>query len=116
MQDGRDHPIDRIVDAEFTEQAGRCPVPRPSMTPPSSVASISTSGGSCPRPDALEAFLKDSSGDKRAAGKPVACSMTSPVYAEHWLTFWNDLLRNDYKGPATSTAAASRSPAGSINR
>ena len=21
-----------------------------------------------------------------------------PAYAEHWLTFWNDLLRNDYTG------------------
>jgi len=20
-------------------------------------------------------------------------------YAEHWLSFWNDALRNDYRGP-----------------
>ena len=45
----------------------------------------------------LAAFLADASPDKRAqlVAKLLADRQN---YAEHWLTFWNDLLRNDYRG------------------
>ena len=46
----------------------------------------------------LEAFVADTTPDKRA--RLVARLLgDNQRYAEHWLTFWNDLLRNDYKGP-----------------
>lgn len=50
-----------------------------------------------PTPAELEAFLQDTSPDKRArlVDKLLADRRR---YAEHWLTYWNDLLRNDYQG------------------
>ena len=53
--------------------------------------------GLLPPPAELEAFVADPSPDKRS--KLVAKLLSDPyAYADHWLTFWNDLLRNDYKG------------------
>ena len=53
--------------------------------------------GLLPPPAELEAFVADRDPDKRA--KLVARLLADPYgYADHWLTFWNDLLRNDYKG------------------
>lgn len=53
--------------------------------------------GLVPTPQELDAFLADASPDKRE--KLVAKLLSDKRrYAEHWLTFWNDLLRNDYKG------------------
>jgi len=53
--------------------------------------------GLLPAPDDLAAFAADASSDKRAAlvRKLLADHRR---YAEHWMTFWNDALRNDYKG------------------
>jgi hypothetical protein len=53
--------------------------------------------GLLPQPEELNAFLGDKSPDKRArlVSKLLADNRR---YAEHWLTFWNDLLRNDYRG------------------
>jgi mono/diheme cytochrome c family protein len=54
--------------------------------------------GLLPPPAELEAFIADRAPDKRA--RLVARLLGDPQrYAEHWLTFWNDMLRNDYKGP-----------------
>ncbi len=45
----------------------------------------------------LEKFVADKNKDKRT--KLVAKLLGDDNnYAEHWLTFWNDMLRNDYKG------------------
>jgi hypothetical protein len=53
--------------------------------------------GLLPPVDELEAFVADRSADKRE--KLVWRLLNDEKrYAEHWLTFWNDLLRNDYKG------------------
>jgi mono/diheme cytochrome c family protein len=54
--------------------------------------------GLLPPPDQLEAFVSDSTPDKRARLVERLLG-DNQRYAEHWLTFWNDLLRNDYKGP-----------------
>jgi hypothetical protein len=53
--------------------------------------------GLLPTPERLEAFLADPAPDKRerAVGELLD---DDQAYAEHWLTFWNDLLRNDYEG------------------
>lgn len=53
--------------------------------------------GLLPTPEQLEAFLTDPSPDKR--GHLVRRLLDDRRgYADHWLTFWNDLLRNDYRG------------------
>jgi hypothetical protein len=53
--------------------------------------------GLLPPKDELESFLKDRSPDKRA--KLIRRLLAdNEHYAEHWLTFWNDMLRNDYRG------------------
>ncbi len=53
--------------------------------------------GLLPTPEHLDAFLTDPAADKRA--KLVTALLADKGgYADHWLTFWNDLLRNDYKG------------------
>lgn len=53
--------------------------------------------GLLPDPVELEAFAADTSRDKRAhlVNRLLA---DDHRYAQHWLTFWNDLLRNDYRG------------------
>jgi mono/diheme cytochrome c family protein len=50
--------------------------------------------GLLPSPKELRAFLKDRSPQKRE--KLVAKLLANPDnYAENWISFWNDLLRND---------------------
>ncbi len=53
--------------------------------------------GLLPHPEAIAAFEKDTNGDKRE--KLIDTLLTDTHnYTQHWLTFWNDLLRNDYSG------------------
>src|SRR5690242_15431770 len=53
--------------------------------------------GLLPAPSELDAFLADKQPDKR--GRLVRRLLAdNRRYAEHWLTFWNDALRNDYRG------------------
>ncbi|MDP8243261.1 MAG: DUF1549 domain-containing protein [Candidatus Hinthialibacter antarcticus] len=53
--------------------------------------------GVLPSGEAVEAFAADGSQDKRAKLVDEVLSNRS-AYAQHWLTFWNDLLRNEYRG------------------
>ena len=53
--------------------------------------------GLLPTPEQLDAFLADTAPDKRAQLVRTLLA-DKRNYADHWLTFWNDLLRNDYKG------------------
>jgi hypothetical protein len=53
--------------------------------------------GLLPPPDALADFSADGSAGKRARLVD-ALLADNQAYAEHWMTFWNDLLRNDYQG------------------
>jgi len=54
--------------------------------------------GLLPPPDETEACIKDSDPELRAqlVRRLLADNQR---FAEHWLSFWNDLLRNDYRGP-----------------
>ena len=53
--------------------------------------------GTLPPESDLRAFLADKSVDKRQ--KLVTRLLGDNArYAEHWLSFWNDMLRNDYTG------------------
>lgn len=92
---GRTNPIDRILDAQLAQQN------TPPLEPLNDDAFLRRAYldliGLLPTPEEREAFLKDSAPDKRA--RLVQELLDRDVeYAEHWLTFWNDLLRNDYAG------------------
>jgi mono/diheme cytochrome c family protein len=90
-----ENPIDAFVDAGFTRNGFAWPQLVDDRTYARRVWLDTI--GLLPPPAELAAFLADRVPDKRARlvqrllGQPQA-------YAEHWLTFWNDLLRNDYKG------------------
>jgi hypothetical protein len=53
--------------------------------------------GLLPTPAELDAFVRDSAADKRT-GLVQRLLARREDYAVHWLTFWNDLLRNEYRG------------------
>ncbi|MFP6584751.1 MAG: PSD1 and planctomycete cytochrome C domain-containing protein [Candidatus Hydrogenedentota bacterium] len=53
--------------------------------------------GLLPTTDAVNAFVVDKNRHKREVLVDVLLS-DDRSYAEHWMTFWNDALRNDYKG------------------
>jgi hypothetical protein len=93
--DGRTNPIDRVVDATFAEHG----VPRPPRCDDRTFirrASLDLVG-LLPEPDRVEAFVADTDPDKRT--RLVRDLLADDIaYADHWLTFWNDLLRNDYTG------------------
>lgn len=93
--DGRANPIDRFIDEYFADNSQ----PRP--------AAINDAAflrrvhldliGLLPTPKELQEFQADRSPNKRA--KRIGALLADETrYTEHWLTFWNDLLRNDYAG------------------
>jgi hypothetical protein len=53
--------------------------------------------GLLPSPAELDAFVRDSAADKRTVLVQRLLSRRED-YAVHWLAFWNDLLRNEYRG------------------
>ena len=92
---GQDHPIDRIVDAYFSSHGFSPP-------PPLGDAAFARRAfldviGLPPPPQELEAFAKDTSADKRSRLTRRLLD-DRRAYTDHWLSFWNDLLRNDYAG------------------
>ncbi len=93
--DGRAHPIDRIVDAALAK-SGKSRPPRIDDAAFLRRAHLDLIG-LLPTPSERDAFLADSAPDKRARLVESLLGRKSD-YAEHWLTFWNDLLRNDYSG------------------
>ncbi|PQO28822.1 DUF1549 domain-containing protein [Blastopirellula marina] len=92
---GRTNPIDRILDAQLASQ--KRPLPEPLGDEAFLRRAYLDLIGILPTPEERVAFLSDSSPDKRT--KLVDSLLARDInYAEHWLTFWNDLLRNDYAG------------------
>jgi Protein of unknown function (DUF1549)/Protein of unknown function (DUF1553)/Planctomycete cytochrome C len=93
--DGRDHPIDRILDAYYA---------RKGIKPPALLDDAAFARrlfldviGLLPPPNELAAFIEDKTPDKR--NRLVRRILSDDrAYTDHWLTFWNDLLRNDYAG------------------
>ncbi len=94
-REGHDHPIDRIVEAYFAQH--KVPPPAP-LDDPAFVRRIYLDLiGVLPAPDEVDAFLKDTAADKRLNLIHKLLDDKRP-FAENWLTFWNDMLRNDYAG------------------
>jgi len=94
-QNGRTNPIDRIIDAYQQSKD----IPRaPRCDDRTFIRRVSLDlVGLLPDPKRVEAFVADSSPTKRQ--QLVRTLLDDKVtYAEHWMTFWNDLLRNDYSG------------------
>lgn len=92
---GREHLIDRILDAYLAQN--KVPTPE-TVNDAVFLRRLSLDiTGLLPTPEKLSAFLADQSPDKRAR-LVRALLADRQAYAEHWLVFWNDLLRNDYAG------------------
>ncbi len=91
----RAHPIDRIIDAYYATHQ---------VEPPQGIddgaflrrVSLDLIG-LLPKPDQLGAIGGDGSVENR---RQLVRRLLADrrAYADHWLTFWNDLLRNDYQG------------------
>lgn len=86
------NPIDRFIDAYFL---------RNGIKPPGQVSDALFARrawfditGLPPTPEELQEFQNSKSADKRA-GAVDRLLADRPRYVEHWITFWNDLLRND---------------------
>ena len=95
---GLEHPIDRILAGYYASHQ---------VTPPSELDDAALLRrldldliGLLPAPDELEAFLRDTSPGKR--GRLVRGVLDDHrAYADHWFTFWNDMLRNEQGGIGT---------------
>jgi hypothetical protein len=94
-QGNRNNPVDRIIDAYYTTHG---------VEPPKGIDDAAFLRrvsldlvGLLPDSGELDAFLGDPSPDKR---EQLVRRLLDDRrgYADHWLTFWNDLLRNDYEG------------------
>ena len=94
---GRTNPVDRVIDAAMLARG----IDRPSRCDDRGFIRRATLDlvGLLPDPDRVERFVADPTPDKRAR---LVRHLLGPeekyAYAEHWLSFWNDLLRNDYTG------------------
>lgn len=93
--DGRSHPIDRIVDAYFAANGIERSPPADDATFLRRVSLDLV--GLLPDEATLTSFVAEEDSGKR--GRLISLLLSDPVdYADHWITFWNDLLRNDYHG------------------
>ncbi len=94
-KNNRNHPIDRILDADLKKRGKSIPAPI------SDAAFLRRAFldviGLLPTPEELDEFENDLRLDKRT--QLIDGLLKNEIaYADHWLTFWNDLLRNDYTG------------------
>lgn len=92
---GRDHPIDRIIDNYFVARK---------LQPPPALDDTAFARrvyfdliGLPPGERELAAFIAETSPGKRDA-LVSRLQAENRSYADHWMAFWNDLLRNEYKG------------------
>lgn len=92
---GLEHPIDRILGAYFA--ANKVMPPEPLDDEAFARRVYFDLIGLPPAADELNSFLADADKDKRA--KLIRKLLAEErAYADNWLAFWNDMLRNEYKG------------------
>lgn len=90
------HPIDRFVNQYFLSK--RIPF-RPVISDAQFIRRVYLDIiGLLPTSEQVNVFILDRNPQKRDVLVDQLLSNNS-AYAQHWLTFWNDLLRNDYAGP-----------------
>jgi hypothetical protein len=93
--DARENPLDRLLKNYYAKHSLQTP---PLADDAQFARRVSLDlVGQLPEPDALRAFVADTSPDKRTRLVDALLARNTD-YTEHWLTFWNDLLRNDYGG------------------
>lgn len=93
--DGRNNPLDRILDSYLAQKK----LPRPAPIDDATFLRRAYLDliGLLPTPQESETFAKDTAADKRT--RLITMLLARDMdYTEHWLSFWNDLLRNDYGG------------------
>ncbi len=89
------NPIDQIID-DYLNQRGLPPIEPVDDATFLRRASLDLIG-LLPTPEHLAEYLSDASKTKRE--RLIDQLLENEIaYTEHWLTFWNDLLRNDYDG------------------
>jgi hypothetical protein len=86
------HPIDRFIAAYFAKHA--MAFPSPASDARFARRAYFDLWGLPPTPAQLEIFLQDPDPGKRARLVD-ALLADSRLYAENWISWWNDLLRND---------------------
>ena len=93
--DGRSNSIDRILDAQLARSEREPTAP---LTDPQFLRRVTLDLiGALPSEDELAEFVSDTSARKRARAVERLLN-DNRAYTEHWMTFWNDLLRNAYAG------------------
>ena len=94
-RNGRTHPIDRVLDGWLADKGAPTP---PVADDATFLRRVSLDlVGMLPSAEEARAFAADRRPDKRAM--LVRSLLARNVdYADHWMVFWNDLLRNDYAG------------------
>ena len=94
-RNGRTHPIDRVLDGWLADKGAPTP---PVADDATFLRRVSLDlVGMLPSAEVARTFAADRRPDKRAM--LVRSLLARNVdYADHWMVFWNDLLRNDYAG------------------
>lgn len=89
------HPIDQLIDVYFDREGLEWPdvVDDRTFMKRAYMDAI----GLLPEPAAIEQFVADTNPEKRSLLVDALLSDTHN-YTQNWLSFWNDLLRNDYSG------------------
>ncbi|MBT8308394.1 MAG: DUF1549 domain-containing protein [Maribacter sp.] len=89
------HPIDKLITAYFEENnVDWSPVVEDRIFIRRAYLDIM---GLLPEPEAIDTFRNDTNPKKRENLIDTLLNDTHN-YTQHWLSFWNDLLRNDYSG------------------
>ena len=102
---GRENSVDRFIDQYLAKNK----LPRPGPIDDSTFLRRTYLDliGLLPEPDEVSAFLDNNAPDKRS--RVINDLLSRQIsYADHWLTFWNDLLRNDYTGTGFITGGRSQ--------
>lgn len=94
--EGRENPVDRIADGYFASHG----VKRPGRSGDAAFLRRVRMDltGLLPGEQEARDFLASAAPEKRSAAIRRLLHERNEEYAEHWITFWNDLLRNDYAG------------------
>ncbi len=91
----QEHPVDKLLDVYFEKNG----ITWPQLVDDKTFIRRAYLDivGLLPEPDAINRFVDDANPNKRTQliDRLLADNRN---YTQHWLSFWNDLLRNDYSG------------------